>query len=283
MIGLFRKKINFRKYIDDIIQSVSESNNGLTINFGNLENGRNAEAVFSFDTENVSINIDQKFTIIKSMNDFINFSVAMFHESRHISQYSQIIEGDCDADALLSHIAGESNLDYYLANYKYDVTEIDAEHYGLMKTYFYLQNNFPEENAEELILEYVQSNKDTELYAMIKSETIKNIYDLDSAFDNAKQQVGNHYVYYFVGRTRDVAANYMRNHRDVFERFIDLNSKIERDKLLTAIHMELYPNHRHFIDDNPNVNDKEIYSLLSQREIPELNDNKGEDNYDYGR
>jgi hypothetical protein len=206
--------------------------------------------------------------------------VTLFHEEKHMQQYANMLNGSCSDDVLCSQLATYGNHDYYIANYKCDVSEIDAEHYGVIQTYTYLSNYFSPDDSFSWIMSYVNSMSDTSLYSLVDLTKINSIADLDCAFDDAYDKAQHCYGFYFIDRSSDDCAVYMQNNRNVRESFLNLETKFEKDRLLTAIHMQSHPDHKYIVGDNPNVDISEFDEMFPHRDYP-YNSETTEDSDDF--
>ena len=261
--------VNMHPYINEVQETV-------------LPDGHLGHAVVNFDKKSIALYIcpiDRKHI---SFDNFVQTLVTLHHESRHISQYESMFDGTAADDIVYSHFASYDNPDYYAINYKCDCSEIEAEAYGVWATYNYLINSMPDVDAFDAVSTYIRNRKANNdvLYHFVDTENICDIDGINDAFNKAYALASVDHTYYFIDRTNDSAARYMSTHRNVFSAFLDMNSKFEKDKLLTAIHMQSHPDHKYIVDNNPNVDISEFDEMFPHRDYP-YNSETMEDSDDF--
>lgn len=186
--------------------------------------------------------------------------VNMFHEQQHIIQEEECLTGrDVDGNMLgdeliFAEIADSYNQAYYEINYAYSVREIDAEWSGLLQTYDCLHHylNYDEKTAFSMIMDYVSIKSEySNIYDGINIDAIKDISDLESAFTVRYEDAPKGYNFYTekykkppdykMVENKDPAYAYLEEHTDVRKCFGDAYSTKDRNKIITAIMLELKP------------------------------------------
>lgn len=277
---MFRRRFNFKGHFRNIIKNIQADNPIVSDTiYGSLPVGVRSGVTLNLDTKSAQWFVDKNVQL-NDIDDFVSVAVTLFHEEKHMQQYENMLDGSCPGDILCSQLAAYGNHDYYIANYKCDVSEIDAEHYGVIQTYAYLSNYFSPDDSFSWIMSYVNSMSDTSLYLLVDLTKVNSIADLDCAFDDAYDKAQHRYGFYFIDRSSDDCAVYMQNNRNVKESFLNLETKFEKDRLLTAIHMRLHPDHKYIVDNNPNVDISEFDEMFPHRDYP-YNSKTTEDSDDF--
>ena len=107
-----------------------------------------------------------------------------------------------------------------------------------------------------------KSNED-ELYTLIEvakitnADSIKDVFY--NAYDNPKRREYRLFESgYLIRRTKDQAAKYLLEHKELFDRFVEAETRLERDKIYTAIFIHDHPEWRYLIENYPGVDITEL-------------------------
>lgn len=139
---------------------------------------------------------------------FISTIVTIFHESRHMNNFLQHYTFTRDdpeecRQMALSYLVHQGSDIFYYSNYYNDPMEIDAEEYGVLAACEYLKENFPNNNYEELILDYVNSRSDASEYyffTLFENDKLTRINDIPKIYDNAFSESKNKAKTYFISK-----------------------------------------------------------------------------------
>ena len=132
-------------------------------------------------------------------NVFITTMVTLFHESRHMENYLQQYRFTRDnpeecRQMALSYLVRQGSDISYLSNYYSDPIEIDAEEFGVLSAYYYLQKNYPNLEYEQLILNYVNDRAcDSNYYffSIPKGSALTSIEEVENAYNTAFSESKN--------------------------------------------------------------------------------------------
>lgn len=132
-------------------------------------------------------------------NVFITTMVTLFHESRHMENYLQQYRFTRDnpeecRQMALSYLVRQCSDISYLSNYYSDPIEIDAEEFGVLSAYYYLQKNYPNLEYEQLILNYVNDRAcDSNYYffSIPKGSALTSIEEVENAYNTAFSESKN--------------------------------------------------------------------------------------------
>ena len=126
--------------------------------------------------------------------DFARVILNMYHEEMHVIQKNQMFRKNdlskYEQRQLIQEIACMDNPVYYLqgGNYKHNANEIQAEQYGIMKCYEYLQHAFPHKDPKQLesiVLNVVNDKMMRYTYFVSQKEPFTSLSDVEAAFDDA--------------------------------------------------------------------------------------------------
>lgn len=82
--------------------------------------------------------------------------VALYHEAEHVAQeYDDRSEDNFSLSHIYSKLARYGNDELYYQNYYYNINELDAEISGIVSTYDALSMEFGQENAEQIMLDFI--------------------------------------------------------------------------------------------------------------------------------
>ena len=136
---------------------------------GSIGDGRKHKININIETNREQLTNEQKMRIFYG-KDEIQFSeeqimeivATIFHEYRHLEQtenykYNPDYSKLSSAIAKMNAIQQNGFASYYYSNYIDDPKEIDATKYGIEEAIKYIKSNFPEVNAENGMLKYIQS------------------------------------------------------------------------------------------------------------------------------
>ena len=277
MIGLLERfrnrKVTSKFDVDRLVDEVLVNTKGIDkIHIDNMPAGINGRAEVNYSDRKTKLFINESAMKVGSVDNFVALSVALFHESKHILQYNEMMSGVESEEILYSHIAAIGNDSYYEANYKHDVSEIEAESFGVFQTYYYILENYPDEDAFNLVKQYMQNRKsqgDT-LYTYIDVDDVRTINDINMSFNKAYDECAKKHEPYFIKRVDDTAAKYLCENRNMWNKFMEVDDKFMSDKILTAIHIHNFPQHRYLVENNSHANVKELEALISNRELPNV-------------
>lgn len=203
--------------------------------------------------------------------DAIRPVINMFHEAEHVFQYAQFhhVEHPTDEDAYLAvnRLARSGNNLYYTypENYFRNPREIRAEQAGIIDTYDYLCDIFPDVDAddiENLVLDYVNERAGSDTYYYIKpvgGKLFTDIRDVDLAFDTAFEKSKYSQRMYMQRGNTDTVGNLLWNDKnwsvfsDAF--FKSSNRGYMQDKIVASVNLYLHPE---YIKDYPVIQAKGV-------------------------
>ena len=245
-------------YPDDSMHTEEISCSGVTIT--DYQNGT------------VEMGVTESVMKPKDMKDFVASVATLCHEWAHVMQFESILSGSAEPDLVYDKFATRMNRAYYELTYGHDISEIAAEQCALIATYNYIACDFPGKDPFKCVYEYAKNRKDNgeDLYELVNLDGVCTIEDLRKSFDDALEMASgdcSHYEIDELNDNDDQAKAYMLEHRHVFDRFAKADTKVERDKILTAIYMNAHPDERKYLEKNPSINVNELDALLLDRDM----------------
>lgn len=224
------------------------------------------EAKTYSDADNYAIKVDvgiyeisktrRSFPYVKqfivSDEDFTNVILNMYHERMHCIQKNQLFR-EYSLDELIKgqaiqEIACMNNPDYYFndGNYLINANEIQAEHHGIIKTYEYLCDTFPDIDSKQLetiVLNVVNGKMQTASYFVNRSEPFTSLSEVEDAFDEAYAASFETKRRYFVKArsTNDVVKKFMQENHEAEDVYLSISDPLEQDKCVAAINLRLHP------------------------------------------
>ena len=222
-------------YPDDSMHTEEISCSGVTIT--DYQNGT------------VEMGVTESVMKPKDMKDFVASVATLCHEWAHVMQFESILSGSAEPDLVYDKFATRMNRAYYELTYGHDISEIAAEQCALIATYNYIACNFPGKDPFKCVYEYAKNRKDNgeDLYELVNLDGVCTIEDLRKSFDDALEMASGDC--------------------HVFDRFAKADTKVERDKILTAIYMNAHPDERKYLEKNPSINVNELDALLLGRDM----------------
>lgn len=189
-----------------------------------------------------------------------------YHETGHFIQYTDKFLHDCTDDALamsLEDIATFGNEYYYKhaialgvsgthAMYYYNLCELDAEKHGILKLHEYVEQEFPNVDADAAVLQYVnfKTSLSTDYFLDGEYTSYQSVLnDLDARFEFSKSLSSIYVREVQKLQEPDVAYINCQNDRRVsYDEFVDkytdnhVNKHILQDRLIGAATLPSYPN-----------------------------------------
>lgn len=261
-------------------------NNDLCKGTGIISNGAYGDFSIYVNNNIKAVKNNGLFKRYADTLDFTNYIRTLFHEEQHIIQSVDIMyRHDSDAVQMaMKNLACEGNNDYYgsLNNnldyhngstdrYNNNLSEIDAERTGIIKTYEFLKNNITADHAEELICKMVNDKIKHSDY-FIKGY-FNNISDIKDAFDAKYEKAKFSEIIHLVPRLRpsdvvkqddDEYVKYLQsiirdNPMDIklMEMFWNEKDTFEKDRMVAGIVHHLHPE----------INYKKLYPCLANEDL----------------
>lgn len=186
-------------------------------------------------------------------SDFTNVVLNMYHEYCHCVQknnlYTSLDLEESDVNQLIQDVACTGNYEYYkdAGNYYINASEIQAEIFGIMNTYQYLCDEFPDldkSEAEALVLDVVNDKVLNNTYFVKSDKPFTSLSDVETAFDEAyDKSFETKRIYYVESRnTSDPVKRFMQSHDDSKEAYLSAATPLEQDRCVASINLYLQPN-----------------------------------------
>lgn len=183
-----------------------------------------------------------------SDTDFAKVVLNMYHEQCHCIQKNYLFRLDnmdeSSKKQLIQEIACRENLDYYKndGNYSINVSEIQAEQYGILHAYDYLCKEFPDVDAkqhERILVDIVNEKMQKSTYFVCSDKTFTSLREVEDAFDKAYDESFTKNRTYFVQntKTKDAVKTYMQTHSDAKEVYLNAKDALEKDTCIAAINL----------------------------------------------
>lgn len=186
--------------------------------------------------------------------NFIQTIVNIYHETQHYYQITQTFQSDnptkTDVAQTLCAIACQNNPHYYLDNGNYfkNPNEIEAEYYGIMNTYEYLCDTFPniDKNIhEQLMVNFVNQKSEQYSYWIHHSndKQFTSLFEIEQAFDKAYDNSFEQKRTYFTLQSRDYndeARQYIQKNLDIIDIYNNQPNGTSQDKIIASINCHLH-------------------------------------------
>lgn len=184
--------------LHDVYGISVEMNNILPHGCGQIYDGINGDLSIEIGYS-PRVNVKFLYNVVNDY-DFVNAVRAVFHEERHLIQLCDEYQDRNPSEETIAmatrKLATMNNPDYYMDTYTMDMTEIDAESAAILKTYYYLREEFPKADADGLICDLV--NDKTQMNYFIKGhyDSVDEIMDAFSdKFEAIKDMKVNRHIY----------------------------------------------------------------------------------------
>ena len=209
---------------------------------------------------------------------FVHTLVTIFHEHTHAMQFNELQQNDTDDYSLMNHLSCHNNQDYYEQNYKYFITEIEAEYNGVTNAYNYLCQNKSIDEANSLITEYLKNS----CRYNTESVCITSQQDIDGIFECAYNTAIHKTKWLSSYKSDDEIIKFLKENPD-YEKPFDktFDDGYERDKFIAAVELYYHPEYRDFYF-SPAIKNLHIEDYLQKtRELPYIEestiDQKGDE------
>ena len=180
-------------------------------------------------------------------SDFTNVVLNMYHEYCHCVQTNTLYKSfdldESDINQLIQDVACVGNHEYYkgAGNYYINAAEIQAEIFGIMNTYQYLCDEFPDldkSECEALVLNVVNNT-----YFVKSDKPFTSLSDVETAFDEAyDKSFETKRIYYVESRnTSDPVKRFMQSHDDSKDAYLSVAAPLEQDRCVASINLYLQP------------------------------------------
>ena len=248
----FLSRLTNSQFISNDIQFIP--NYGMSISDGatyyNDDTGF-AESVELGLQEIVTYDSDRLYFLQSCVPDnyIVRSTINVFHEYMHCLQNSEMFRknnlSNDEQCQFIQDIACDRNPDFYENNGNYLITasEIQAEQYGILQTYEYLQEQFPnlsKKQCENVVLDVVNEKMLTPGigYFVKQNHPFTSLADVNGTFDDAYQYALHTKRYYDIRdlEAGDYAKEYLRDHPDV-EYNYDFDA-LEQSKFIAAINIQ---------------------------------------------
>lgn len=249
-----------KKYIKELGENISISHNII------LDNDYELYAGIAFTKTGVdgdlSVTIGSKMRTnghfwYKQVSDidFLKCICSIYHEEKHIMQNTQDYYEICPSDETIQmcirQFINGNNRKYYTGKERYcnDLSEIDAEAYGLLNTYEFLVDNLPDLDANQMICDLVNEKIKTSDYFI--SGHYNNINDILDAFsehyEEAKTAPVSYPVFAFY-KNEDECIRFLQwcakdreQNQPLIDKFNETTDPHEKDLLIASITHHLHP------------------------------------------
>lgn len=212
--------------------------------------------------EKIEIGISEIYNTTKSIRHPMNPPVSdfnfartilnTFHETAHYEQKNQLFRqknlSNNEQKQLVQDIACMSSKEYYQmnGNYKINVNEIEAEHYGIYSAYNYLCEIFsdvPKETHEQTLLQVINYKMKNSTYFVNQDKPFESLDEVYNAFDTAYEQALQTKHLYFVNRDidKDPIKQFMNEHPEAKDKYLTAKTPYEQDKCIAAIYLHSHP------------------------------------------
>ena len=183
---------------------------------------------------------------------FVLSVINVYHEKMHCLQRNRLFrQSDLTNDTsnqLIQEVACRENYDYYFqdGNYTINASEIQAEQYGIMKSYEYLCSMFGHMNSkyhEKLLVDIVNNKMNSSSYFIKNHGDFTSLQEIIDAFDDAYDTSFLQKRMYYVNNkdTKDCVKQYMQSHDDARNVYLSLTDSLEKDKCVASINLKLHP------------------------------------------
>lgn len=256
-------KSSVQEYISELSEQLFKSN-GISCKLSEKSSIHEAKTYVDDNNYAIDVNIGtyeiqtakRSFPYIKepsiSDEDFINVILNMYHEQMHCIQKNQLFREYNSDESIkaqaIQEIACMDNSDYYFndGNYLINANEIQAEHYGIMKTHDYLCESFSwvdPKQLETIVLNVVNDKMQTSSYFVNQSEPFTSLSEVEDAFDEAYAASFETKRCYFVKArsTHDVVKKFMQENPEAEDVYLSTSDPLEQDKCVAAINLRLHP------------------------------------------
>lgn len=197
---------------------------------------------------------------------------------------------------MIQEIACIDNPDYYIndGNYSINANEIQAEQFGIMKTYQYLCDEFSSVDSkyhEAVLVNIVNDKMQDSTYFVKNQKPFESLQEINDAFNKAYDESFDKTRYYYVNAkdTKDVVKLHMQKHSDIKEIYLSLSNPRFKDRYIATVNLQLHPglkssypnlcntdlSHEVFADDK-----SEVRSKVVESEFPELFDTYEDQGHD---
>lgn len=185
-------------------------------------------------------------------SDFVNVILNMYHEYCHCVQKNSLYKSfdleESDINQLIQDVACVGNHEYYKSagNYYINASEIQAEIFGIMNTYQYLCDEFPDldkSECEALVLNVVNDKVLNNTYFVKSDKPFTSLSDVETAFDEAyDKSFETKRIYYVESRnTSDPVKRFMQSHDDSKDAYLSVAAPLEQDRCVASINLYLQP------------------------------------------
>lgn len=226
---------------------------GVEIGINELEYAKDGK--FHLSRDNVEISDDI----------FARIILNMYHEKSHCVQKNELFrQSNLDGhtrNQLVQEIACSASHKYYCgeSNYRFNASEIQAEHYGIMCAYNYLCNEFPnvaEKEHEHIILNIVNDKMMNLSYFVKQSKPFTSLQEVEDAFDDAYDKSFTQKRRFIMEREpKDPVKIFMNDHEDAKEMYCTESIAVKQDKYIAAIALKLHPE---WLDAYPALQDMDL-------------------------
>ena len=226
---------------------------GVEIGINELEYAKDGK--FHLSRDNVEISDDI----------FARIILNMYHEKSHCIQKNELFrQSNLDGhtrNQLVQEIACSASHKYYCgeSNYRFNASEIQAEHYGIMCAYNYLCNEFPnvvEKEHECIILNIVNDKMMNLSYFVKQSKPFTSLQEVEDAFDEAYDNSFTKKRTFMMEREpKDPVKIFMNDHEDAKEMYCTESIAVKQDKYIAAIALKLHPD---WLDAYPALQDMDL-------------------------
>ena len=245
--------------IQYIKEQITDYDKNCQIHFDDTVSVWNGKASDSLMCKNNKIYIgtqELKHPFSCNMKHITTFLVTIYHELQHIKQKQAILNETAPKEITINNLACEYNPAYYHTNYRYNPREIEAETYGISNAYDYIDENFPNENAFNLIMGYArEKSKISNLYDHIDLDKVKSIDDLLEQFQDLYELAKTKHMPYLIenaSKTDEAAMRFKRD-EELFHEFCDTKTNYEKDTIVSKISLEKHKELSDNYDKNPEV------------------------------
>lgn len=179
-------------------------------------------------------------------------TINVYHEKMHCLQrnclFRQSDLTNSASNQLVQEVACRENYDYYFrdGNYTMNASEIQAEQYGIVKSYEYLCSVFVDIDSryhEKLLVDVVNNKMNSSSYFIKNHDDFTSLQEIIDAFDDAYDASFSQKRMYYVNNkdTKDCVKQYMQSHDDARNVYLSLTDSLEKDKCVASINLELHP------------------------------------------
>lgn len=223
---------------------------------------------------------------------FVKLVVNIYHETRHYKQQANLFENTIQYDKYIFYnylACAGSSYGYYNPiinpyNYYNNIRELDAEFSGIKNAYVYLSTIFTSQEAENLIVNYVNNRlKNTYYISMDKSAS--SLIEIATIFDKTMRlnirKIRQYNINYI---SQDKPVQYIQNENNEFILQVnELHDGIDQDKLLAGAYIKYLEDNRilsGIINNNIYITEKEDLLLNPNKFIHPTKENEIDINLD---